>query len=552
MSEGASTTRPPEEDELRVLNPHLVLHLGVLGWSSSAAQSSKGTTLAVNGRGRFLPARLALETRVGPLSVNPGHPLATAEVQVALTRGSTDGASSLSCYPPDLAQSPHPTVYVTVSLDPVAFDVLHSALAKGLPMPRILTLTVPKARVRLLDGEPRMWPVLEGDQTIASVTWSVRTGQRDDNPDFVVADLRVTVQRVLDNVDWTHLGWLYTHSQHQRVAAELMVSAWLSGDLASHSEHREDVNAAWAMAGDLFWMLGDAEWQTRFERRQHRYTTKARLPASAALPWRKRSPETDFMEGFDSHDWVAVNKEAAGEMAFRYLASSFDSPTLEWILTDALIYAEVNAYGDAVKRGLGSLIPQQDYMQTGGSMRKMAMRRLWRQVPLSLLRTAFWLGIPGYYASKEWEAGNLIGAGLLMAAGVVGLSLWPKLKLAFNSGNPERDAEERRQRKLLTDMTSAYKAVALNRPPGDILRTLQIVGDQGAVWDGPTLALLSAAHARNPVVWARGLTDQSLDRLTDAVQRCIADAASARQKAGDINTPDFDAEDSMKVWRRDA
>lgn len=357
----------------------------------------------------------------------------------------------------------------------------------------------------------------------------------------------------LSCLDWDSQGWLLEHDQFRRVAGELMASAILAvrDGRIGWDDLGGSVCRGWTLAATLYEILLDAERTTRKARRNlTRHRKQKRVEASSyptAFPWRKREPRSDLYDGQDSAIRCGIELGCLQDIASEYETSGLISPTMEWILVDAAVYAECREYGETIKQqapgGILDVIVD-DYGVTGGNANRMLLRRSLRQLPAALAKGSVsllaWYVLPGLAIINNASNGDLGAAGAIAAGWVIAVALWPHFLRGLGVG-----VRHEARRKTISDqlalfgtMVGAYKGVLLTNPPEVVRQELNRASVKGAVWDGMVYRILLRAEQRDRASWFERTTEPG--ELARLIERFLEEAYRKRRAEHEIGRPDPD------------
>ena len=223
--------------------------------------------------------------------------------------------------------------------------------------------------------------------------------------------------------------------------------------------------------------------------------------------WEHGRPDWVFEEGYESDQFRNIDQKAVAETYVRYLRARWlENSAIEWIFLDALIFAEIVAYGEEVKKQLpgkgGALAALFAYEAARGNVYKMFLQQTkWYLVKLSL-KILFFFGVPalaGYYAyTSGYEVEAIVG-GLGYLALVILYWLYKTIRGWFikPKKTPAEESLERYRTMLGVYFSLKGPVVSPNLVKQEIMKAYE----KGAGWDGAVYSLLDRAIARDPTTW---------------------------------------------------
>lgn len=236
--------------------------------------------------------------------------------------------------------------------------------------------------------------------------------------------------------------------------------------------------------------------------------------------WRHRDVGRVFREGLSSTEVCPPVAEIAN-VARTYLNQHLRSPTLEYLLVDALVAAETSAFGEELKkrpssfentdkawsnplRGVNETL---EYGKANGNADKLIWIRYKRQLLSYLKWRGVLLGLPlviaAFAAQQNMPAMAIVAASIaavVFAFLVVRYFWWLLRKLL----RLEPQSGLQRSIALWGKMAEAYSQLegGTASSPKRIREVLSKVSDEGAVWDGAVFALLDTAIMRSSGSWS--------------------------------------------------
>lgn len=437
------------------------------------------------------------------------------------------------------------TLVVEVALAADHFDELRSRYISRLSMPAAVHFTIPNAKLGVVqagdDGTELRLVIADTPQEITQATWTYGHARE---KSWLDSPLTGPGRAVLGDIDWTHDGWKATHDQFRTIAGELVASAIT--EVRHGRSHYDDPriagHAAWHLATELYQALADAEYATRAARGRRKSKIKDK-EAVQSFPWHKRAPSADFNQGLDSRSWSSISAADLAELAQRYIAHGWHSPTFEWVMVDAMVYSEVREFGEHVKMTNPLINPwfSGRYEENAGNLHRILRSKIPGQLVSAFVKMALWIGIPGYYAYQYWQTGDQEAAILIGAAWLAVTLIWPRIRRSLRAGQASQQDDLRRQTELLGAMSAAYTDISLDRPASVAKRSLEVAADKGASWPGDVWSMLVLADRRDPVSWRHSIRDREVLHLALKFRFALDEEVKRRQKAGErIPQPRFD------------
>ena len=140
--------------------------------------------------------------------------------------------------------------------------------------------------------------------------------------------------------------------------------------------------------------------------------------------WFHRDPHRAFTEGWESSEYVSMDRENLREAATKLLTHPwFRCQFLEWAIVDALVYDEIVQFGDAIKeRAPGPknfLGTNQAYQSSQGQLGAIS-KAMWLN---RVRRGAFWLIVPPAIAYAFLRFGLERTAAVIAALWVLGVAI---------------------------------------------------------------------------------------------------------------------------------
>ncbi len=252
-------------------------------------------------------------------------------------------------------------------------------------------------------------------------------------------------------------------------------------EAASFEEHLREAFALLESVRGLLNPLSDGrqdqsykkEYRERFESE----FKKAKIDHKSWV-WCHRSVKKAIEGGEKELDYWPVNKSAVSDLCYAYLRKPWmESPALEFLLVDALIYQTTLDFGEAMSRS------------NWGKVKR--SRRLWWEDAIAwsfrfTLATAVGLAAA---ITHDWWAGVLAGT-----------VLWAVLKhlLGYGPINTLR----RKEADLLWDKLLVNRLFVDPRiSPEFIRQRLFATANEGVLWPAAAIALVEHAAKRNSVAW---------------------------------------------------
>lgn len=229
--------------------------------------------------------------------------------------------------------------------------------------------------------------------------------------------------------------------------------------------------------------------------------------------WKRRDPLIAYREGYESPSAVAYSSDDLIHEVTDYVSASWmRHPFLDWVIIDALVTRELQAFGEEVKRV--HLPGQRDltgshyrYFPTKGNLQKMTRPGIVRIAVEALQYVLFVVALPiGIIATLymvEWSTTANWALGIyaifmaihLLFVGVLGLrGLWRTM-----SGQPKKQPKAV---ELWAEMHQVWRV--LGGPvvnPTLVREEMARTTANGAVWENLIWSILDSRIARDPSVW---------------------------------------------------
>lgn len=492
-------------------------------------------------------ALFTVEHRVEPASLSPNPMIGSDGETTMFCSRPVVPIGSLIWYAPCKSSygDRDPLIAVHLRLAPELFRDLWEICIAGKPMPGRLELKLTQVKVK--EGASNGCLELTQDtHFIKSAQWSMSRLEAENLHWLVERSLLVLIDQLIERVDWKYDGWKLGNWQFRLVASELLASTIkrMHAGLSCTADVDDELKSAFSIATRLYDGLADAERATRKDRQQLNSKIKPDTKLQS-IEWYKRMSHLVFQLGLDSSDWSSIHRDMIENPVIQYLASDLHSPAFEWIVVDALVYAEVRASGETIKQKLpwsphDPLGLNAAYFSSAGNMERMFWKRFRGNFVWALVKLGLWVGLPAWWAWYEIERGEMSKVMLATVAWLTLTLLWPRIKKGIGFGHDEFSDRFQAQIKLLNKMGAAYSEVTSDKPPRAVLRTLERTHDEGAVWDGAIWSILIRAERRDPVSWRDPKDCGGSTSLANHIALKLQGAYTERKKAGKtIPEPDL-------------
>jgi hypothetical protein len=253
-----------------------------------------------------------------------------------------------------------------------------------------------------------------------------------------------------------------------------------------------------------------SEQKARRDKRKHKWTEHA--------IWYHGEAQFAFQEGYESEYMRKVDVDSLQEEAIKYLRRPWmENEDLERIVTDALMFATVTAFGEELKQyapGVSIFGLNLAYFSAKGNIMKMMWKRTQYRLTAQIVKVAVFLGVPiaaGWYffnkGYQDWVVLGGIAYGTVLAVVV----LYKVLRRLFR-GKPKSVFEKYDDYlELLGELWVTYDLLKGRVVSPTLLKErLLDAAKKGAVWPGAIFSILDHAIQRNPAVW--GASDESAYR----------------------------------------
>jgi|UPI0008345B37 hypothetical protein len=229
--------------------------------------------------------------------------------------------------------------------------------------------------------------------------------------------------------------------------------------------------------------------------------------------WKRRDPLVAFREGYESESAVEHSNEEVISVAADYVSSGWmRHPFVDWVLVDALITRELQAFGEEVKQkhlpGRRDLLGvHHRYFATKGNLDAMkrpdflgAARRAFLYllinwaIPIGVISLLY---VQGWSTTATWFLGiygALMALHLTFVAVRVVRWMW---RTSRGDGAKQPPAFE-----LWTDMHQVWRVLTgpvLN--PTLVREHMARTAGKGAVWDNIVWSIVDSRIASDPAVW---------------------------------------------------
>jgi hypothetical protein len=552
---GAGKVAEAAENPKLEFRSDIQLGISASGWSLDVSDSRQEQRQTLRIQGRVLPVRLDSQ----PVFISENlqiEEICNIEFSMRLNDshkedGGALGQLSVSVYQESEWFLADTFLVIDVAIAKPIWDELKESLLAGRRMPDQISIFLKNAEMHMVHTDRGAKRILGDQQLIQKIAWSVQSLATEIPHGSLWRRERAALLAFMDerlaSTDCRGHAWMLPYWQYRQITAELIASAWL-GAAAKGEPPRYAASAAWRLANEVFEALATAAQQTRLQRTTRARGSNTRPCPTDEITWNKRDPAEDFRAGLDHIYWSSIEKEEMNLIARDYLCLGLESAHLEWVIVDALIYAEVRNFAESVKRFAPSFFSAVsragDVAETGGNMARVAIRQMWRNLLFTGARAAIFLAAPGYFAFTAYGRGDVTTAALSATAGVAAWLLWPRIAKALGLAAVQPNTEYERRVSLLSEMAIAYTEVKLDRPPSVVLAALGRAASKGAAWEGSAVSLLIHADARRPVMWGSFASSWEENPVLAISERLRAAHANLSKSGETLPTPDLDARDS--------
>jgi len=218
-----------------------------------------------------------------------------------------------------------------------------------------------------------------------------------------------------------------------------------------------------------------------------------------AVIWTHGDPQRALTDGYTSDKHLQFERGDLWHQIAKYLERPWlQSPALEWLLVDAMIYHELVQFADAIKLEM----PGGGYFKAEGNLEKMNLIRIKWRLRVLAVKAAIFLGTPAvavWWAFKQGNADAAFVSGAAYIALMIVWTIWERVRRLV--WKPKKSQHETAL-ELWGEMSNVYKL--LNPPiinPTLVKEALIKTKEKGAVWDTAAYTLVERAIARDPHAW---------------------------------------------------
>lgn len=232
---------------------------------------------------------------------------------------------------------------------------------------------------------------------------------------------------------------------------------------------------------------------------------KQNAAEEAHFIWEHGDPELAYEKGFESESYQRVRPEILKHVVDYLQRPWMQIDILDWILVDAMVYANIVGFGEDIKMHTGNWLflgLNKAYFDAGGNVTHMKLSKLFSRLEGALLLIGLPLGLvylSGQYGYKpDWLVSGVTIYFILLV--IAQLVIWSYRIIT------------RKSRKLMGDRKyelwrSGVLAYAVLDPENIVMNAdyvkehLLMASKKGFVWHGAIFSMLDNTKKRADAVW---------------------------------------------------